>query len=211
MFGTDHIRRGDLSREIRALEDEALRSATTSRTLHRPSRGPGHWSFLWDLAGEAMTTLAHLQRELRKLPEPQARARARELIRFIRRGASRNHFPYRRRYGYERDTTPWYLVLFHGADPLPLLRDRSPFINGPALVAAQYGVPLPLVFGSAAYRGRGRRGPDPLRAPRRFTCDFPGHTCTDRLRPILICQECLSRLQEAGLLRPRNAPTTFFP
>lgn len=197
----DQIKKGDLGRILAENRDAPRRRSATSVKPRRPSHGPTHWSFLWERARQYMSALAHIQGALRSLPEAQARAKAAATIRTFRQHASRTHFPNRRGFGTDHETGYWYLVLFHRADPLPLLRDGSPFFNGVSLVAAQYGLRTGSVLGTAGYRRRGRRGPDPLRFQPKDSCFRLGCTDSGPLKSFLICPECARRLREAGLLR----------
>lgn len=194
--GPDYIRREDLSRILLEIQDQALPPSEKPRSRRRPSRGPARWWFISDLASAAIRTLAHLQTDLRALPEPRARERASEFIHFIREAASRNRFPYRRDYGTDRETASWYLVLFHAADPLPLLRDGSPFINGHALVAAMYGLSTPHVLGAPYLADPPRRGPNHCRLKPYFTCTLDGRRITGIPRTIWLCPECLARVRQ---------------
>jgi len=194
--GPDHIRREDLSRILLEIQHKALPPSEKPRSPPRPLRGPARWWFISDLASEAIRTLAHLQSDLRALPEPRARERAREFIHFIRKAAPRKHFPYRRDYGTDRETAPWYLVLFHGADPLPLLRDGSPFINGHALVAAMYGLSTAHVLGAPHFADPPRRGPNRCRLKPYFTCALDGRRITGTPRTLWLCPECLALLRQ---------------
>jgi len=196
MRGAGQIPREELSRVLIEIQDQALPSFEKPRSQRRPSRGPGRWLLLWNQAQDCMKALAHLQSRLRALPEPQALKRAREFIHFIRESASRKRFPYRRDYGTDRETALWYLVLFHKADPLPLLRDGSPSINGLALVAAMYGLSTEQVLFAPHFADPPRRGPNRCRVKPYFTCSITGQPIKGTPRTIWLCPDGLALLRQ---------------
>lgn len=196
MRAADQIPREDLSRLLNEIQDQALPSFEKPRSQRGPSRGPGRWLLVWNQAQDCMKALAHLQSQLRLLPEPQARQRAREFIQFIREKASRKRFPYRRDYGSDRETALWYLALFHKADPLPLLRDGSPSINGLALVAAMYGLSTEQVLFAPHFADPPRRGPNLCRVKPYFTCALTGRRIKGTPRTIWLCPDALALLRQ---------------